>query len=171
MKLFQSQNNRLDMHSNFQVNIFWNICTVTSDVLEGFSEHIIVYNPHPHPSSNNKTLNARLLCRDTSLSQELHYCSYPIPKYPFKGSSQNVTVLFKWSLAQTTHPPLQMKVWKIEYRCIINQTPPNNIGFRTMYSPYACHDKGSIYESLSFQNHRHLISSKCKYNSTNILYQ
>ena len=27
-------------------------------------------------SSNNKTLNARLLCRDTSLSQELHYCSY-----------------------------------------------------------------------------------------------
>jgi hypothetical protein len=30
-----------------------------------------------------------------------------------------------------------------------------------MYSPYACHDKGSIYESLSFQNHRHLISSKC----------
>jgi hypothetical protein len=47
-----------------------------------------------------------------------------------------------------------MKVWKIEYWCIINQTPPNNIGFRTMYSPYACHDKGSIYESLSFQNHR-----------------
>jgi hypothetical protein len=29
-----------------------------------------------------------------------------------------------------------------------------------MYSPYACHDKGSIYESLSFQNHRHLISSR-----------
>ena len=26
-------------------------------------------------SSNNKTLNARLLCRDTSLSQELHYCN------------------------------------------------------------------------------------------------
>jgi hypothetical protein len=22
----------------------------------------------------------------------------------------------------------------------------NSIGFRTMYSPYACHDKGSIYE-------------------------
>jgi hypothetical protein len=37
-----------------------------------------------------------------------------------------------------------------------------------MYSPYACHDKGSIYESLSFQNHRHLISSKCTYNSTGI---
>jgi hypothetical protein len=68
-------------------------------------------------------------------------------------------------------PPLQMKVWKTEYRCIINQTPPNNIGFRTMYSPYACHDKGSIYESLSFQNHRHLISSKWTYNSTNIMYQ
>ena len=27
------------------------------------------------PSSNNKILNARLLTRDTSLSQELHYCS------------------------------------------------------------------------------------------------
>jgi hypothetical protein len=91
-----------------------------------------------------------------------------------KGSSQNVTVFsnedsFIW-LRPPTHP-LHMKVWKTEYRCIINQTPPKNIGFRTMYSPYACHDKGSIYESLSFQNHRHLISSKCKYNSTNILYQ
>ena len=30
-------------------------------------------------SSNNKTLNARLLCRDTSLSQELHSCSYITP--------------------------------------------------------------------------------------------
>jgi hypothetical protein len=78
-------------------------------------------------------------------------------------------VSFIW-LRPPTHP-LQMKMWKTEYRCIINQTPPNNIGFRTMYSPYACHDKGSIYESLSFQNHRHLISSKCTYNSTNILYQ
>ena len=79
-----------------------------------------------------------------------------------KGSSQNVTVFsnedsFIW-LRPPTHP-LHMKVWKTEYRCIINQTPPKNIGFRTMYSPYACHDKGSIYESLSFQNHRHLISS------------
>jgi hypothetical protein len=27
------------------------------------------------PSSNNKILNARLLARDASLSQELHYCS------------------------------------------------------------------------------------------------
>jgi hypothetical protein len=35
-----------------------------------------------------------------------------------------------------------MKVWKTEYRCIINQTPPNNIGFRTKYSPYACKTKG-----------------------------
>ena len=35
----------------------------------------------------------------------------------------------------------------------------------------SCHDKGSIYESLSFQNHRHLISSKFTYNSTSILYQ
>ena len=78
-------------------------------------------------------------------------------------------VSFIW-LRPPTHP-LQMKVWKIEYRCIINQTPPKNIGFRTMYFPYACHDKGSIYESLSFQNHRHLISSKCTYNSTSILYQ
>ena len=78
-------------------------------------------------------------------------------------------VSFIW-LRPPTHP-LQMKVWKTEYRCIINQTLPNNIGFRTMYSPYACHDKGSIYESLSFQNHRHLISSKCTYNSTNIQYQ
>ena len=80
-------------------------------------------------------------------------------------------VSFIW-LRPPTHP-LQMKVWKTEYRCtrIINQTPPKNIGFRTMYSPYACHDKGSIYESLSFQNHRHLISSKCTYNSTSILYQ
>jgi hypothetical protein len=34
---------------------------------------------HCRPSSNNKTLNARLLCRDTSLSQELHYCSYCRP--------------------------------------------------------------------------------------------
>ena len=58
-------------------------------------------------------------------------------------------VSFFW-LRPPTHP-LQMKVWKTEYRCIINQTPPSNIGFRTMYSPYACHDKGSIYESLSFQ--------------------
>jgi hypothetical protein len=91
-----------------------------------------------------------------------------------KGSSQNVTVFsnedsFIW-LRPPTHP-LHMKVWKTEYRCIINQTPPKNIGFRTMYSPYACHDKGSIYESLSFQNHRHLISTKCTYNSTSILYQ
>ena len=78
-------------------------------------------------------------------------------------------VSFIW-FRPPTHP-LQMKVWKTEYRCIINQTPPNNIGFRTMYFPYACHDKGSIYESLSFQNHRHLISSKCTYNSTSILYQ
>ena len=78
-------------------------------------------------------------------------------------------VSFIW-LRPPTHP-LQMKVWKTEYWCIINQTPPNNIGFRTMYSPYACHDKRSIYESLSFQNHRHLISSKCTYNSTNIQYQ
>ena len=53
-------------------------------------------------------------------------------------------VSFIW-LRPPTHP-LQMKVWKTEYRCIINQTPPKNIGFRTMYSPYACHDKGSIYE-------------------------
>jgi hypothetical protein len=65
-------------------------------------------------------------------------------------------VSFIW-LRPPTHP-LQMKVWKTEYRCIINQTPPINIGFRTMYFPYACHDKGSIYEYLSFQNHRHLIS-------------
>jgi hypothetical protein len=65
---------------------------------------------------------------------------------------------FIW-LRPPTHP-LQMKVWKTEYRCIINQTPPKNIGFRTMYSPYACYDKGSIYESLSFQNHRHLIYTK-----------
>jgi hypothetical protein len=78
-------------------------------------------------------------------------------------------VSFIW-LRPPTHP-LQMKVWKTDYRCIINQTPPKNRGFRTMYSPYACHDKGSIYESLSFQNHRHLISSKCTYNSTSILYQ
>jgi hypothetical protein len=78
-------------------------------------------------------------------------------------------ISFIW-LRPPTHP-LQMKVWKTENRCIINQTPPNNIGFRTMYSPYACHDKGSIYESLSFKNHRHLISSKCTNNSTNILYQ
>jgi hypothetical protein len=46
-------------------------------------------------------------------------------------------------------------VAKREY--IINQTPPNNIGFRTMYSPYACHDIGSIYESLSFQNHHQIL--------------
>ena len=78
-------------------------------------------------------------------------------------------VSFIW-LRPPTHP-LQMKVWKTEYWCIINQTPPKNIGFRTMYSPYACHDKGYIYESLSFQNHRHMISSKCTYNSTSILYQ
>ena len=78
-------------------------------------------------------------------------------------------VSFIW-LRPPTHP-LQMKVWKKEYRCIINQTPPKNIGFGTMHSPYACHDKGSIYESLSFENHRHLISSKCTYNSTSILYQ
>ena len=76
---------------------------------------------------------------------------------------------FIW-LRPPTHP-LQMKKWKTEYRCIINQTAPKNIGFRTMHSPYECHDKGSIYESLSFQNHRHLISSKCTYNSTSILYQ
>jgi hypothetical protein len=56
-------------------------------------------------------------------------------------------VSFIW-LRPPTHP-LQMKVGKTECRCIINQTAPNNIGFRTMYSPYACHDKGSIYESLS----------------------
>ena len=68
-------------------------------------------------------------------------------------------ISFIW-LRPPTHP-LQMKVGKTEYRCIINQTAPNNIGFRTMYSPYACHDKGSIYESLFFQNQRHLISSKC----------
>jgi hypothetical protein len=52
-------------------------------------------------------------------------------------------VSFIWLRPPTD--PLQMKVWKTEYRCIINQTPPNRIGFKTMYSPCACHDKGSIY--------------------------
>jgi hypothetical protein len=46
-----------------------------------------------------------------------------------------------------------------------------NRSIRTRYTTNACHDKGSIYEYLSFQNHRHLISSKFTYNSTNILYQ
>ena len=40
---------------------------------------ISIIHRHASPSSNNKTLNARLLCRDTSLSQELHYCSYASP--------------------------------------------------------------------------------------------
>ena len=47
-----------------------------------------------------------------------------------KGSSQNVTVFsnedsFIW-LRPPTHP-LHMKVWKSEYRCIINQTPPRQV--------------------------------------------
>jgi hypothetical protein len=40
-------------------------------------------------------------------------------------------VSFIW-LRPPTHP-LQMKVWKTEYRCIINQTPPNNIGFKNAH--------------------------------------
>jgi hypothetical protein len=55
-------------------------------------------------------------------------------------------VSFIW-LRPPTHP-LQMKVWETEYRCIINQTPPQNIGFRTMYSPYAVMIKGLSMNSV-----------------------
>jgi hypothetical protein len=73
------------------------------------------------------------------------------------------------------HPPTPPnESVKNRIRCIINQTPPNNIRFRTIYSPYACHDKGSIYESLSFQNHRRLISSSVHIpepNETNFIWK
>jgi hypothetical protein len=156
-----------------------------------FSGNSVVYQitfkmnlPHSH-----KTFEQKLYTHTGKTSnQNVISNKYSILIGQFRGTNTNIysysenlrdrlkmwqffsnEVSFIW-LRPPTHP-LQMKVWKTEYRCIINQTPPNKIGFRTMYSPYACHDKGSIYESLSFQNHRHLISSKCTYNSTNILYQ
>jgi hypothetical protein len=72
-------------------------------------------------------------------------------------------VSFIW-FRPPTHP-LQMKVWKTEYRCIINQTPPNNIGFRTMYSPYACHDRWIFIllksQTLDFRLSVHIIQQTC----------
>ena len=47
-KMFQNRYNRLDMHSNFRVNIFSNICPITTEILETFSGPIVVYDPHPH---------------------------------------------------------------------------------------------------------------------------
>jgi hypothetical protein len=57
MKLYQSRYNRLDMHSNFRVNILCNICPITTDILwKKVSPNLSLYIIPPTHSIYQKTL-------------------------------------------------------------------------------------------------------------------